>query len=247
MRMPIDGGSVPSFRPAATSAAARCACSSSSRRGDCRSRPRSRCGNPRPARASACRRRAGRCARRASGSRPSAAPSDAASGACSWSVRSATAAQLLRRVGLEQMRAAVDDVHRLPRGRVAGKPLGDADVGLVEQVEDRDERLVRNRGGHGVRSGFSRFQQVQRKLRTGTPLTRAISAMVCRPSRRRDRRSCDNIERFTPVTIPVPGGPNLAMVDARWRDHCECISPGCSITSCRAAMRVRQIFLDADD
>ena len=35
-------------------------------------------------------------------------------------------AELLRRVGLEQMRAAVDDVHRLPRGGVAGELLRDA-------------------------------------------------------------------------------------------------------------------------
>ena len=62
-------------------------------------------------------------------------------------------AELLRGVGLEQVRAAVDGVHRLPRGRIAGKLLGDAHVRLVERIEKRGQRGLRNRGiGHDAGS-----------------------------------------------------------------------------------------------
>ena len=74
-----------------------------------------------------------------------AAASVAASGACSCSARSATRAELLRRVGLEQVRAAVDRVHRLAQRGVAWKLLRDADVAFVERVEKRAQRVFRNR------------------------------------------------------------------------------------------------------
>ena len=54
-------------------------------------------------------------------------------------------AELLHDVRLEQMRAAVDDVHRLARGELAGKALGDEHVGLVERVDEDGEGFVGNR------------------------------------------------------------------------------------------------------
>ena len=55
-------------------------------------------------------------------------------------------AELLRRVGLEQVRAAVDRVNRLPRGPITRELFGDALVRLVERVEKRRQRGFRNGG-----------------------------------------------------------------------------------------------------
>ena len=54
-------------------------------------------------------------------------------------------AELPRRVGLEQVRAAVDRVHRLALRGVARKLLRDADVAFVERVEKRAQGVFRNR------------------------------------------------------------------------------------------------------
>ena len=54
-------------------------------------------------------------------------------------------AELLRRVGLEQMRAAVDDVHRLAARRIAGELARDGGVRLVDRIEDRRQRVVGDR------------------------------------------------------------------------------------------------------
>src|SRR5262249_17722726 len=55
-------------------------------------------------------------------------------------------AELARGVGLEQVGAAVDDVHRLAPRRVARKLAGRADVGFVERVDEGGERVLRDAG-----------------------------------------------------------------------------------------------------
>ena len=75
IRMPMAGGSVRPVMPAATSAAAASAARSSSSSGGRRSRPRSRCGSPRRARAAASRRRAGGRPQAVAASSPNASPS----------------------------------------------------------------------------------------------------------------------------------------------------------------------------
>ena len=61
--------------------------------------------------------------------------------------------ELLRRVSLEEVRAAVDRVDRLALGRVAGKQLREADVALVQRVQKRGHRVLGNRRvGHGPAS-----------------------------------------------------------------------------------------------
>jgi hypothetical protein len=60
-----------------------------------------------------------------------------------------TRAELRRRVGPEEMRPAVHRVHRLAAGRIARKELGDADIRLVERLDERVESVFGNRGvGH---------------------------------------------------------------------------------------------------
>jgi len=51
-------------------------------------------------------------------------------------------AKLLCRVGREQVGAAVHRVNRLAARRVAGKELRGANVGLVERLEKRVERVL---------------------------------------------------------------------------------------------------------
>ena len=55
-------------------------------------------------------------------------------------------AKLLCRVGLEEVRPAVDRVNRLPRGPITREQFGDALVRLVERIEKRRQRGFRNGG-----------------------------------------------------------------------------------------------------
>jgi len=54
-------------------------------------------------------------------------------------------AELLRGVRFEEMRASIDDVHRLTMRRIAGEAIGDARVRLVEREQQRVHRVVGNR------------------------------------------------------------------------------------------------------
>ena len=60
-------------------------------------------------------------------------------------------AELLRRLGREQMRAAVDGVHRLARAGVAGVALREPRLRAVDAIERFGELLLGERGtcGHG--------------------------------------------------------------------------------------------------
>ena len=59
------------------------------------------------------------------------------------------AAQPLRRAGLKQLRAAVDRMHRLARGRIAGVALLEQGVGLGHTAGDSRDRLGCERDAHG--------------------------------------------------------------------------------------------------
>ena len=121
MRMPMNGGSVPAARPAATSSAGEPRDAHPPRhRAGCRSRPRSRSGSPRPARASACRRRAGRCASASAAIETERRGQRRRVRRVLLQRAQRDRAELLRGVGLEQVRAAVDGVHRLARGESPG-------------------------------------------------------------------------------------------------------------------------------
>ncbi len=54
-------------------------------------------------------------------------------------------AELAGQGRVEQMRAAVDRMDRLPARRVAGKLLGRSNIRLVERVEKGGQRVVRDR------------------------------------------------------------------------------------------------------
>src|SRR5262249_22848235 len=120
-------------------------------------------------------------------------------------------AELLRRVRLGEMRAAVEDVRRLRPRRMAGKWLGNANVRIVERVDERRQRVLENARVAHVAGTTSVFSPPKRSSYATASDAPAIGAVTMMPT----TNASTPTAATRPATMTRPSAENQCFVTTR--------------------------------